>query len=200
MIKNGVSRALLAAAILSPTLVAAQQQPRAQSPFNYTYAEIAYDETDFDLPGANDLDGDGLTLSGSYAITDEWHAYASYATADIDDFNVDIDTWTIGAGYRYPFRDNIDIYGRILYISTEADLPGPGDADDDGLGLQVRMRARMNDQLELEAGIQHLDVTDSDTSLQGSARYYFTDQFSAGIGVTVGGDTDSFGINARFSF
>jgi hypothetical protein len=43
-------------------------------------------------------------------------------------------------------------------------------------------------------------VGDSDTSLQAGARYYFTDEFSAGIGLTFAGDTDGIGINARFSF
>ena len=32
------------------------------------------------------------------------------------------------------------------------------------------------------------------------ARYNFTEQFSAGIGITLAGDTDGIGINARYSF
>ena len=54
--------------------------------------------------------------------------------------------------------------------------------------------------MEVEGGLQYLDVGDSDTSLQASARYYFTKAFSAGVGVTFGGDADGIGINARFSF
>ncbi len=88
----------------------------------------------------------------------------------------------------------------MLYINSAADLPGPVDADDDGLGLQFRIRSRINQQLELEGGVQYVDVGNSDTSLQGSARYYFTDAFSAGIGLTFGGDRDGIGINARYSF
>lgn len=195
--RNGVSTTSLLAAVLLPA-VGAAQQPTQSLPMSYTYVEIAYDESDFDLPGAGDRDGDGLTVSGSIELTDDWHAFASYGAADIDG-GADIDTWALGAGYRYPLKDNVDLYGRVLYISSEFDV-GPLDADEDGLGLQVRIRARMNQQLELEGGIQHLDVGDSDTSLQASARYHFTDNFSAGIGLTFAGDTDSFGINARFTF
>ena len=196
--KNGVSRALLCAAFMLPALGQAQEAARPQSAqFNYNYVEISYDELDFDL-GPVDVDGDGLTLSGSYEITDDWHIYAAYGSHDLD-FGIDLDTWTVGAGYVYPLKDDIDIYGRVLYISQSADS-GPASADDDGLGLQARIRARVTDQLELEGGILYVDVADSDMSLQASARYNFTENFSAGINVAFAGDTDGISINARYSF
>ena len=73
-------------------------------------------------------------------------------------------------------------------------------ADEDGLGLQFRIRALVTDEFELEGGIQYVDIEDSDTSLQVVARYYFTETFSAGVGLTLAGDTDGIGINARYSF
>ena len=183
-------------AVLLPAVTQAQQETQAQ-PFNYTYAELGYDETDFDLGGGGDIDGDGLTLSGSFEINEDWHAFASFANSDLD-FGIDVDTWAIGAGYRYPLQDDLDIYGRVLYITS--DVSGPVDADDDGLGLQARLRFRVSEEFEVEGGIQHLDVGDSDTSLQASARYHFNPSFSVGIGLTFAGDTDGFGINARYSF
>jgi Outer membrane protein beta-barrel domain len=194
---NGVLKTLLGMTVLLlPALSSAQQTPT--QPFSYNYAELAYDESDFDL-GGGEIDGDGLTLSGSWAINDDWHVYGAYATADLD-FGLDYDAWALGAGYRYPLQDDVDLYGRVLYIDAEADSPGPGSASEDGLGLQVRIRFRVNDEFEVEGGIQHTDVFDSDTSLQAMARYHFTDNFSAGLGLTFAGDTDSFGINARYSF
>jgi hypothetical protein len=195
---NGVSRALFAVAALLPAVSQAQQATQTQ-PFNYTYVELGYDETDFDLGGGPDIDGDGLTLSGSFEINEDWHAFASFANADLD-FGIDVDTWALGAGYRYPLQDDLDVYGRVLYISTDVSGPGPGSADEDGLGLQARLRFRVSDEFEVEGGIQHLDVGNSDTALQASARYHFNRNFSAGIGLTFAGDTDSFGINARYSF
>jgi hypothetical protein len=195
---NGVSRTLPLMAVLLLPAVGLAQETQIQ-PFNYSYVELSYDESDFDLGGGGDIDGDGLTVSGSYEINDDWHAYASYGSADLD-FGIDIDTLAIGAGYRYPLQDDLDIYGRVLYISSDVDAPGPGDADEDGLGLQVRLRFRVSDEFEVEGGIQHVDVFDSDTSLQAMARYHFTENFSAGIALTFAGDTDTFGINARYSF
>jgi hypothetical protein len=199
---NGISRVLFGTALLLPALVAAQETQEArpsQSEFDYTYVEISYDETEFEVGGAGDIDGDGLTISGSFELNEDWHAFASYGQADLD-FGIDLDTLAIGAGYVFPLESNIDLYGRVLYIDMEVDGPGPLDADDDGLGLQFRIRGRVSDELELEGGIQYVDIADSDTSLQAGARYHFSDSFSAGIAMTFGGDTDGLGVNARFEF
>lgn len=199
---NGVFRVLLGTAVLLPAVAAAQdaQQGRPTQPqFEYTYVEIGYDETEFEVGGGGDIDGDGLTISGSFELTNEWHFFASYGQADLD-FGFDLDTLTVGAGYVYPAKSNIDLYGRVLYIDMDVDGPGPLGADDDGLGLQFRIRGRVSEELELEGGIQYIDVADSDTSFQAGARYYFSESFSAGIGLTFGGDADGLGINARFEF
>jgi hypothetical protein len=192
---------LLCTPLLLPVLAAAQegQQARPSEPeFEYTYVEISYDETEFEV-GPGDVDGDGLTISGSFELNNEWHAFASYGQADLD-FGIDLNTLAIGAGYVFPLQSDIDLYGRVLYIDVEVDGPGPFDADDDGLGLQFRIRGRVSEELELEGGIQYVDLADSDTSLQAGARYYFSDSFSAGVALTFGGDTDGIGINARFEF
>lgn len=192
---NGVSRALVVIAAIAPGVGMAQQSARAQPDLSYTYVEATYDTNDF-----NDIDGDALTVSGSFKINRDWHVYASYSSADLD-FGIDVDTLAIGAGYRYAIKNNVDLYGRVLYLNSDVHVPGPFDSDsDDGLGLQFRIRSRINQQLEVEGGIQYLDVHDSDTSLQANVRYHFTDKFSAGVGITFGGDSDGLGINARYSF
>lgn len=198
--KHGVSRALLSTAVLLPALSQAQEATTARpaSPqFNYSYVELSYDETDFDV-GPFDVDGDGLTLAGSFELNDDWHVYASYGSLDLDG-GADVDTWTLGAGYVFPLKEDIDIYGRVLYIDTSVDA-GAFEADDDGLGLQARIRARVTDEFELEGGIQYVNLSDSDTSLQASARYHFSEAFSAAIGITFAGDTDGIGISARYAF
>jgi hypothetical protein len=194
---NGVSKTLLVTIALLPAVSQAQQQTAAQ-PLSYTYVELAYDESDFDFGGGG-IDGDGLTLSGAFEINEDWHVFASYGNSDLD-FGIDLDSWAVGAGYRYPLRGDVDLYGRVLYINSEFDLPGPGSADEDGLGVQARIRAWITDEFEVEGGIQYVDVFDSDTSLQASGRYHFNRNFSAGLGITFAGDSDGIGINARYSF
>jgi len=198
--KNGVSRALLLTAFLLPALSEAQETATTRpssAQFNYSYVELSYDEADFDV-GPFDVDGDGLTLAGSFEINDDWHVYASYGSLDLDG-GADVDTWTLGAGYVFPLKEDIDIYGRVLYIDTSADF-GAFNGDEDGLGIQASIRARITDEFELEGGLLYTDVADTDTSLQAIARYNFTEEFSAGVGLTFGGDADGIGIHARYSF
>src|SRR5262245_48923038 len=198
--KNGVSRALLCTAFLLPAFGQAQESAaRPESAqFNYTYVQVSYNEIDFDV-GPFSVDGDGLTLSGSFELNDDWHIYTSYSQIDLDPGSSDVDTWAVGAGYVFPLKDGIDLYGRVLYVDQNAD-GGAASIDDDGLAVQGRIRARITDEFELEGGLQYVDVSESDISLQASARYNFSKQFSAGIGITFAGDTDGIGINARYSF
>ena len=196
---NGVSRAVLVATVLLLPALSSAQERTSKSGFDYNYAELSYDKHDFDVSRAPDnIDGDGFTLSGSFKVADDWHVYASYGTANLD-FGIDVDTWALGLGYSYSLKPNVDLYGRVLYIDQSASS-GSFSAHDNGLGLQFRVRGRVNDKVELEGGIQYLDVASSDTSLQASVRYYFTRAFSAGIGITFGGDQDGLGVNARYSF
>lgn len=197
---NGVSRAVLVVTVLLPALASAQQASKAAtSGFDYNYAELSYDKHDFDVSRAPDsIDGDGFTLSGSFKVAEDWHVYASYGTANLD-FGIGVDTWVLGLGYNYSLKPNVDLYGRVLYIDQSADL-GAFSSHDNGLGLQFRVRGRVNDKVELEGGIQYVDVASSDTSLQAAVRYYFTRAFSAGVGITFGGDADGLGVNARYQF
>ena len=198
---NGVSRAVLVATVLLlPALSSAQEGSKSsKSGFDYNYAELSYDKHDFDVSRAPDnIDGDGFTLSGSFKVADDWHVYASYGTANLD-YGIGVDTWALGLGYNYSLKPNVDLYGRVLYIDQSASSTGFS-SHDNGLGLQFRVRGRINDKVEVEGGIQYLDVASSDTSLQASVRYYVTRAFSAGLGVTFGGNQDGLSVNARYSF
>ena len=198
---TAISRGVLVAAVLLlPTLSMAQESAKpTKTQFSYSYAELGYSKHDFDVENApNNIDGDEFTLSGSVQLKDNWHVYGSYGTANLD-FGIDLDTWVLGLGYSYPVGKDVDLYGRVLYLDTNADL-GATSSHDNGLGFQFRVRGRVNEKIEVEGGLQYLDVAHSDTSLQASARYYFTRQFSAGVGITFGGDQDGLGINARYNF
>src|SRR6476659_3409872 len=108
---NGVSRAVLVAAVLLPALISAQETSKpAKSGFDYNFAQLSYDKHDVDLDRPSNIDGDGFTLSGSFKVGDDWHVYGSYGTVNAD-FGLNIDTWALGLGYNYPLKPNIDLYG-----------------------------------------------------------------------------------------
>jgi len=197
---NGVSCAVVVAtALLLPALSSAQEASKsARSGFDYNFAQLSYDKHDVDLDRPSNIDGDGFTLSGSFKVGGDWHVYGSYGTVNAD-FGLNVDTWALGLGYNYALKPNIDLYGRVLYIDQSASS-GQFSEHDNGLGLQFRVRGRVNDKVEVEGGIQYLDVASSDTSLQASVRYYFSRELSAGVGITFGGDQDGLGVNVRYSF
>ncbi len=90
---------------------------------------------------------------------------ASYGNADLD-FGIDVDTWALGAGYAFPLQGKRRPVRARALPRASMWTPPRWRLDDDGLGLQFRIRARVTDELELEGGIQYVDVEDSDTSLQ----------------------------------
>jgi len=199
MNSKGILALLAIGSLLLPAVSSAQQSSQSTSGLGYTYVELGYDKHDFDVERAPDsIDGTGFTLSGSFRVSDNWHVYGSYGNADVD-FGIDIDTWVLGLGYNYSLNPKLDLYGRVLYIDQSADS-GSFSSHDNGLGVQLRIRGRVNEKVELEGGIQYVDVASSDTSLQGSVRYYFSRSLSAGVGITFGGDADGLGVNVRYSF
>ena len=188
---------LLTAVALLPAVTLAQAPAAPESPFSYTYLEFGYTETDYEIAGF-DLDGDGFSLSGSFELNDDWHVFAGFGHDELD-FNLDLDSWQFGAGYRHPLRDDVDIYGRVMFVNLEADVPGVGSADDDGLGLLGALRATVADNVEVEGGVQYVDIEESDTALFVEGRYYF-EELSVGVGLVFGGDSDSIGVSARYTF
>ncbi|MDY6949347.1 MAG: hypothetical protein SXG53_26960, partial [Pseudomonadota bacterium] len=88
-------------------------------------------------------------------------------------------------------------------VKYEVDF-GRTDDDDTGLFAGVRLRAMVAPKVEVEGGVEHLAVDvagiDGDTFLIGEGRYNFTPQWSAGLLITLGGDTSVFGAQGRFSF
>jgi hypothetical protein len=67
--------------------------------------------------------------------------------------------------------------------------------------LSGTVRWAVIDKLEVEGGIQHVNLDDSgnDTALIGEGRYFFTPRIAGGVLVQLG-DSSSFGVNVRFSF
>lgn len=165
----------------------------------YTYVEGGYQDVDVDDV---DADGDGFTLGGSIALTDMFHLFGGFGTAelDVDGFgDVDYDTWEVGGGINYGIASNADLVGRLSYVSAEVDA-GFADADDDGYRLYGGVRGRLASPFELEGGISYTDLDDSgdDTAFVGAGRYYFTDQWAAGLSVNVGDDVTVWGLNVRW--
>jgi len=186
---------IVAATLALPVASQAEQ-------LSYRYVDVAhFPEAEIDDDGG-DLDGDGLQLRGSLPVHENFLAFAEFQALDLDN-DVDVTRLMIGGGGHWPINNKIDIVGRLGIVNYEVDW-GNGDDDDTGIFLGARIRALVIPKLEVEGGIEHQHVEaaglENDTYLVGEARYNFTPQWSAGVILNVGGDTNLIGAQGRFSF
>jgi hypothetical protein len=186
--------ALAATAALAPFLAHAES-------VSWSYLEGGYVNTDIDR---FDEDVDGFALRGSYELTGEVFVFGGYTDQSTSAAGLDLDvqSWNLGLGYAWPLGQALDLYGKLGYVSAEADLEGFGDADDDGYSLAVGLRGRAVEQLELEGAVSYVDLSDSgdDTTLDLGARWYFTPQFAFGVEGSFGDDANTYGLGVRWNF
>lgn len=190
------AKTLICAAALALPLAASAE------PLSYRYVDVAhFPEAEIDADGL-DVDGDGLQLRGSLPVYQNIFALAEFQDLDLDN-GVDATRFMVGAGGHWALGSNLDLIARAGVARYEVDF-GRFDDDDTGLFAGVRLRTIIAPKIELEGGVEHVAVDvasiDSDTYLIGEGRYNFTPQFSAGLLITLGGDTSVFGAQGRFNF
>ena len=165
--------------------------------FDYTYIEGGYVSADLDTGGV-DVDGDGIGINGSFAITDRYHLFAQYSTLDFD-FSIDLNQLAVGGGMHHSLSPTIDFVGTLAYVDAEVES-AVGTVSEDGFGIGIGVRGALSSNFEWEAGIEYADVGESDTSLGLDGRYYFTDTIAAGIGITLDDDVTIYAIGVRGEF
>jgi hypothetical protein len=149
--------------------------PAFADEFSYSYLDLGYINTQYDGGG----NSDGLGVGGSLKLTDRLHLIGSYTTEDLEDFDIDAKSYTIGAGLRWPLSPNLDIQSTLSYIHTDIGSSF-GSFDDDGLQVGLGLRGRVAPQLELTGKLLYTDFDKggNDTSPSFGARYYFNNNFA----------------------
>lgn len=166
--------------------------------FDYNYVEGYYGQIDFDDIG---VDGDGFGLAGSFALSDSFHAFGSYSTADLD-FGVDVNEFSLGVGYNTPISDVVDVVARLAYVSAEVEASGFGSVDEDGYGAGIGLRGMATPQLELNGDITYVDLGSGsgDTSFGAGFLYHFSEAFGAGLSGDWDDDATRYQLTGRLSF
>ena len=164
--------------------------------FDYSFIEGYYGQTDFD-----GIDGDGIGIGGSFALTETLHAFGGYSTGDFD-AGFDLNTLEIGMGYNMTVSDAVDFVASLSYVSAEVDAGVFGSADENGYGLGVGLRAMASPTLELNGGIEYVDLGDagSDTGFGAGFLYHFSDAFGVGLSGSWADDVNTYALRGRFSF
>ena len=166
--------------------------------FDYNYFELGYGTLEID---DIDVDGDGFSLGGSYAINDNVHVFAAYENAGLD-FGIDATTFGAGIGYNTELSPTVDMIARASYQWAEVDAAGFGSVDDNGFGLGLGLRFAASDALEVDVDVDYVDFGDGgdDTSFGVGGYYSFTDAFALGLSGSWSDDTSSYVLSGRFYF
>ena len=156
-----------------------------------------------------DLDGEkvsGFSLSGTKLVAE--NVFLGSISDDIGVANmkidVEMDSFSIGAGYRHALAENTDVFGIFSFedVNSKASLGDISERDNgNGYGLETGIRSLVTEQLELMGSISYIAIKDdSETSFNASALYHFTDQFSAGLGYSTADDVDVVSLSAVWFF
>ncbi len=165
---------------------------------SYTYVQIGYGEAELDNSGG--IDGDGPSIFGSAAVSENFHIFGEYGTADFG-LGVDLNQLEAGLGYNTALSENLDIVGRLAYVNMEVDSP-LGSVDENGYAVGVGLRGKVSERVELNGGLDFVDLDESDSETRAKAGFLFnfTDSFSVGANGAWWDDITVYQLVARFDF
>lgn len=167
----------------------------AAADLDYNYVEVRYVDAELDEVS---VDGDGFLIGGSFELTEEWLIVGSYRDLGFD-FGVDASLLEAGFGYIVPTDTPFDVVGYAKLARAKVEANGFDDTEN-GFSVAVGGRGMINENIEVRAFLNHIDIDGSDTFLEFAGDWHFNDQFALGASIELGGDADAFSIGGRFFF
>ena len=167
--------------------------------FSYNYVQIGYGEAEIDAGIGGDIDGDGPGIFGSLSLTESFHVFGEYQTADFGS-GVDLNQLEAGLGYNVGLSESVDFVARLGYVNMEVDSPS-GSADENGYSVGVGLRGQLAEKWEVNGALDYVDLdSDSETRAKAGFLYNFTDAIAFGASGTWWDDVTVYQLNARFNF
>lgn len=162
--------------------------------FDYSFIQASYGQVEI-----GDADGDAFSIGGSFAVSDRFHIFGSYETADFD--GADLNGLQAGVGFNTPVSDVVDLTASLAYVSAEVEVPGIGSGDENGYGVGVGLRAMASPAFELNGGISYVDLGgDGETGFGAGFLYHFSESFAVGLSGDWGDDINTYAVNGRILF
>jgi hypothetical protein len=189
----------LAKVVVGSAMLALAPLAASAADMSYSFVDVGYIETDID--GVSDK-ADGFALRGSVGFAQNWFVLAEYVAQSVSEFDVDIDTISVGFGGHYGINENLDVVGKLAYTEVDLSAPGGLDASDDGFFLEAGLRGRVADAVELEGGLRYVDFSDGgdDTGFYVAGRYHFNAMWAVGAEYRSADDASSWLAGVRVSF
>lgn len=158
---------------------------------SYNYAALQFVDQDLDDDNCNQ---DGLRLSGSLELNDDFFAVGSYS--DVSGGRCGSEAIGAGLGYRTVFGADSSIYGTL---GAENISPDQGDSDS-GLVVAAGLRGFIQTNLEAKVQLAHHTTGDGNTVLSGGIAYWFAPAFAATADIGLGTESSEIGVGVRMNF
>ncbi len=187
----------IAALVSSPALTYAESP--SWNAISASYSQTRYDDDDEFKPR-------GFGLEFSTLVADYLLLGASYEQASDDVWGIDIDItgYTVGAGARLPLNATTDAYITGQYVKADIESSYRQFSysnSENGYSASTGVRSMLTKQFELGAGLGYTSIADDDNvGMHFGARFYFTPQFSVGLGYSSSdnGSTTSASLSAHY--
>ena len=192
---------LVSALLLSIGSIQAAESVRWDSAsLSYQSVDIEGKLTGFGVSGTK-LIGEDFFIAGSYSsVSDDADFFGSKV-------ELDFNTLSVGLGYRHAISNKTDLFGIVSYQDMESKFSWQGEQgesfseSENGYGLEAGIRSLVTENIELSGSLTYVDIIDgSETGLNVSAMYHFTNQFSAGVGYGKSDDVDTLSLSAVLFF
>lgn len=169
------------------------------SEISYSYVELNVSKSEAEF-GTTEIDGDTIGLYGTLEISNHIYIAAGYATSEFD-FDAEQDIVVLGAGIHNQLGESGSIYGQIMFVDVEVDIPGSLSDDDTGYSLTAGYRHMVNDIFEIFGDVSFIDVfEDTETGVAIGARAYFTQTFSTGLAYREAENSNGISASLRINF
>ncbi|WP_371379122.1 outer membrane beta-barrel protein [Thalassotalea aquiviva] len=191
--------------LLASTLLLSVGAVEAAQSIRWDSATLSY--ISVDLSG-NHLTGVGVEatklVSKNIIVSANYGAVSDDITLLGSTVKVDLDTLSVGVGFRHPYSKNTDFFGIVSYEEMEfnASYQNNFDAEsDNGYGLQAGVRTLINERIELSGSINYIDLDEeSEVGFDLSTMYHVSERFSASFGYSKYDEVDAIFLSAILFF
>lgn len=190
---------------LATALVCAAGAAQAAEQPQWNQLGVAYQTLDVDGESIN-----GFALSGSVLIAEQAFVVGSFARAseEVDVFgdtvDLDLDTTSLGLGFRHPLSSATDLFAVVSYEKLKATASYFGESgsfSENGYGLTGGFRTMVTESFEVGGSLAYVTIDDdSETAVSIGADYYLTPSIAVGVAHSIADDVDTTSIGVTLAF
>ncbi|WP_347329805.1 outer membrane beta-barrel protein [Marinimicrobium locisalis] len=191
--------------VLATALVCAAGAAQAAEQPEWNQLGVAYQSAELGNESLN-----GFALTGSALISEQAFVVGSFARASDEvllfgeSIDLDLDTTSLGLGFRHPLSVNTDFFAVVSYekIKATAYYRGQsGSASDNGFGLTGGFRSMLSEAFEVNGSLGYVSIDDeSETTVSIGADYYLTPTIAVGVAYSTFDDLDTTSLGVTFVF